>query len=116
MRRWFRETGPGEWGERPRERVTVMPPENRGDKSECPDRLITLLPTPGAHGPEGTVRPFASARPAKAGGCGRFSHVPLSGRPFKKGEFRRDEKARIIPADEPGHARQYAAYHGLGSG
>ena len=72
MRRWFRETGPGEWGERPRERVTVMPPENRGDKSECPDRLITLLPTPGAHGPEGTVRPLRLRGLPKRAGADAF--------------------------------------------
>ena len=45
MRRRIQETGPGEWGEKPRERVTVK--LLWGDKSECPGRCIALLPKPG---------------------------------------------------------------------
>ena len=56
MRRRIRETGPGEWGEKPRERVTVK--LLWGDKSECPGRCIALLPKPGDAQTAGMLCPF----------------------------------------------------------
>lgn len=51
-----RKTGTGEWGEKPRERVTVKLP--RGDESECPDGLGRSCPHREPRDTKGSLCPF----------------------------------------------------------